>query len=249
MARFTRAGCGIQKVKFRTHCALLERVRTSKCTPGSCKEISKDKAGVERAVWCISCDPLKLCERLSSSLFRNAGPVHGKELLARFVTSPPSVKRPLPGELNDTEFQQVYTLGLSVQRVRGRWAVSAKEVHRRGQRHAETKRRQERGTGKAPERLYLGCFHFIAGELRSLCLDKEVVSRIRVYDTAERTNREHAEVFADLRGIDAKVAKMTRQQIRTRLYMLAHQRGLRKSPFLADDDPHLKALGVSLHGA
>jgi hypothetical protein len=126
--------------------------------------------------------------------------------------------------------------------------LSAKSVHRRGQRQAENKRRDEQRAGKEPERLYLGCFHFCAGELRALCLDSEVLSRIRIYDTAERTNREHAEVFADLRGIEAKAAKAMRLVIRTKLYMLARQRGLTKSPFLKEDNPHLQALGVSLHG-
>jgi hypothetical protein len=141
----------------------------------------------------------------NASFFRSAGPVQDSETLARFITTPAFIAKPLPGRLEDTFFQEIFTHGMSVQRICTRWTVARKPVHRRGEDFAESRRREERAMGKPPVRKYLGVVHLNAGDVRRAHEAVDVAPRrIRIYNTAEKGNRHHAEVMSDLGSEKAK---------------------------------------------
>lgn len=170
--------------------------------------------------------------------------MQGCESLARFVTTPPCVSRPLPGAISDSDFETVYTHGMSVQRIRARWKTQKKDAHRRAEALAALRRQSKPDETGFETRQYLGCFHFRTSEVREILLSDETTPRLRVYDTAIRGNRMHAEVFADDTALDKKRRKHVRQELRTRLLALALTQNFYKSPYLAMDDPAIRALGI-----
>jgi hypothetical protein len=211
------------------------------CFIGGCNVASN------RVQQCIDTDLDGACQRYSVCLGLSPGPVVDSETLARWVYSPPHVKRPLPGELSDVFFEDAFDNGLSVQRVLCRWNVSRDEIHRRGQQTVANDGTPNADGDIRVKRTYLGAVQFSAKELRALRAEAEQsIAELHIYDTALSDNPRHAEVMANIRGSTKKQKKMVRQQMRVHLYILANSNGIYKSPLLCDDNADLLALNMPI---
>jgi hypothetical protein len=168
------------------------------------------------------------------------------EVVARWVFTPPHVKRPLPGELSDTFFEDIDSNGMSVQRVLCHWPRSRDEVHQLGQKQvANDGVPNEHGEIRAA-RTYLGAIKFTAKELRTLNVDLPNNCHVRIYDTALPGNKKHAEVMVALQAATKKARTTARQQLRVRLYVLAQKSGVFKSPYISNNDAHLLGLNIAV---
>lgn len=192
----------------------------------------------------MKCDADAACEQHSTSTFRSYGPVTDDEVLARWILSPIHVRdMQLPGPLCDAAFSDLFTLGVSVQRIHGEWVLRRKEIHRRGEIAASQKRRAEKASGKPETRKYLGSVHLKVGAVRRAQQESlSEIRRMRVYGTAMRNDPAHAEIMGNATASAEKTAKVIRLELRTRLLDLALESGLYKSPYLSADDQDILGL-------
>ncbi len=207
-----------------------------------CKSIGTEES-TNRVEACVELDPDGACQRYSVCLKHSPGPVLDSEGLARWVFTPPHVKKPLPGEFCDSFFEEIFSTGLSIQRLHCKWSRASKEVHELGQAQVKDDGKPDANGFVRPKRTYLGAIQFSTSELRNLkAVVDDATTELHVYDTGLPANRKHAEVMARAHGGTNKKLKASRQQMRVRLMVLANQSGIYKSPFLEENDPNLLAL-------
>ena len=193
-------------------------------------------------------DPSGECQFLGTSRFASPGPVVDREWVARWIVTPAHVSTPLPGSLNsDTAFQELYTRGLSVQRIDCRWSVTGSRIHRLGERDAEKKRAAALTPSQAT-RKYLGCVKFPVSALRGLAgtrMEGETFA-FRVYESALQDDLWHAEVMGDDTPVNDKNRKRMRLEGRVGLTMLAKTSGIYPSPLLDSADADLVATELAV---
>ncbi|RYF48715.1 MAG: hypothetical protein EOO38_09500, partial [Cytophagaceae bacterium] len=119
--------------------------------------------------------------------------MNGDEVLARSVDFP--LRDDVEGGLNDSLFQDAFSVGASVQRVNS-WVAQAGDIHARYEQRASRRRNGGDGRAANPEWRYIGAVHVLASELRQIKLpDPGDDSNVRVYDTApDESDAFHADV-------------------------------------------------------
>lgn len=186
-----------------------------------------------------NCQNCKLSEH-------SPGTVSNDEWLARSIDFPLR-EDPVTG-LNDSLFQDAFTLGASIQRVPRDWAQGVQAIHDRYEERASNRR--SGGDGRTPntEWRYIGVLQVTTNELRELQLDACFrKGRVRVYDAAHSPDDPlHADVMVDASDLTAAL-KAQRKLLRVMLMTVACRRGLFVSPYLAPDDPCLQNIQIVLH--
>lgn len=214
-----------------------------------CIEIGNvSSSGSNRVTSCLALDPKNQIQRYSVSPPLSKGPVSNFEDLVRFVFTPPHVKKPLPGEISDVFFEDIFSNGLSVQRLHCRWSVMKADIHSRGVEQTKGVSNVGEDGSIRPQRKYLGVIKLSALALRGLQVhvDDGGKTSIRIYDTAMPNNIWHAECMAETLGNTNKAKKMARQQLRVRLLAEASKSGIFKSAYITASDADLMALALEI---
>lgn len=205
------------------------------------KLLSAEIANEDRVKHFVECDPSGDCQKHQLSPF-GPGPVGDDEFLARSVDFP--LRDDYEGGLNDSLFQDAFSVGASVQRVHA-WSTQANDIHARYEQRAS--RRRSGGDGRAgnPEWRYIGAVHVLASELRQIKLpDAAGKSGVRVYDTApSQSDSLHADVMVDVSQIQNNI-KQGRKLLRVMLLTAAYKRGVFLSPHVSPDDPSVQKLNA-----
>ncbi|MBC3916932.1 hypothetical protein H8L32_05540 [Undibacterium sp. CY18W] len=205
--------------------------------------LSADVQGPTRVQYFIQNDPDGACQghKISSC---SPGPVKDEEMLARSIDFP--LREDPASGLNDSLFQDAFTIGASTQRIDDDWDKSKSVVHARYEERARRRRSGEDGRSANPDWLYVGSVLFLASELRESQLDAvQRAGRIRIYDTAHSSDDPfHADVMVS--ADDLQTNKQLRKLLRVILMTKACKRGLFVSPSLAPDDQRLKNIKIEL---
>ncbi len=197
----------------------------------------------ERVAFFISNDLEGECQKHKVSEYA-PGHVDDEEVLARSIDFP--LRHDPATGIDDSLFQDAFSMGASTQRIHGDSADAVLAIHRRYEDRASRRRSGEDGRRANPEWHYLGSVQVKAGDLRSLQLNgMERKGRVRVYDAAHNAEDPlHADVMVDSSDL---AAKAQRKLLRVMLMTVACRRGLYVSPFLAPDHPSLKCIQMQMH--
>lgn len=152
------------------------------------------------------------------------GPVKDSEALARFVFCPAHVdkSRETLGAVDETLFNDVLSIGGSVNRLIETNNEITHALHARGEAVAEDVRTGDNGRQPQPDRHYLGAVRLLAEDVRAICFDT-VANRVRIYDTSLGPEDPlHGDIVANTNGL----TKTNRKELRVRLFMLAQRSGL-----------------------
>ena len=168
------------------------------------------------------------------------GCVSDGEVVVRSIDFP--AREDIAGGINESLFQDAFTVGASVQRLAGTWEDSRGAIHQRFEARAVGRREGQDGRPANPDWKYVACTQIPVSALRAVQLDEAPkVARIRAYDAADRPDDPlHADVIADDAGLDRRLRKL----LRVKLMTLATSRGIYLSPFLPHDDPARTKLGA-----
>lgn len=196
---------------------------------------------IERVTHFITSDPDGDCQEQKSSQYSPSYVGHG-ELLARSIDFP--LREEPNGGINETLFQDAFTIGASVQRISENWEQCKDDIHNRYEDRASKRRLGEDGRSPNNEWCYIGSVHVTAGELRNLQLAVIRKGRVRVYDAAHTPEDPlHADVMVDASNLD----KPSRKLLRVMLMNVACRRGLYVSPHISPSDPALLTSQMTLH--
>lgn len=172
------------------------------------------------------------------------GPVKDSEALARFVFCPAHLdkSRGTLGAVDETLFNDVLTIGGSVNRLIETNNEITQTLHAQGEVTAEGVRKGVNGRPPQPDREYLGAVRLLAEDVRAINFDT-VAHRVRVYDTSLGPEDPlHGDIVANTNGL----TKTNRKELRVRLFMLAQKSGLFVSHLYAGTYD-LKECGLALN--
>lgn len=208
---------------------------------------SKDTADANKRVeHVIAIDPEGECQKHRVSEC-SPGPVADDEVIARSIDFPLR-QDPITG-INDSLFQDAFTMGASTQRVLGEWSEVGRAVHDRYEARASRRRTGEDGRLANNEWRYIGAVHVTARELRELQLEDapRKMGRVRVYDAGHTANDSlHADVMVDASDLTGEL-KAQRKLLRVKLMTVACRRGLFLSPHLPANDPSIVDIQIPLN--
>jgi hypothetical protein len=194
----------------------------------------------------IALDPNGECQQHRVSEF-SPGPVADDEVIARSIDFPLR-QDPVSG-INDSLFQDAFTMGASSQRVQGEWNEVGRAVHDRYEARARRRRSGDDGRPANSEWRYIGAVHVTARELRELQLDgaPQKIGRVRVYDAGHSADDSlHADVMVDASDLTGGL-KAQRKLLRVKLMTVACRRGLFVSPHLPANDPNIVDIQIPLN--
>lgn len=187
----------------------------------------------ERAVHFITIDPDGEWQQKKVSQYSPSHVKH-EELLARSIDFP--LRQEPRGGINDSLFQDAFTIGASVQRIPNEWEQCMHDIHSRYEERANNRRLGIDGREPNNEWRYIGSVHITAGELRSIQTQVFRKCRVRVYDAGyTQDNALHADVIVDANDLDKSLRKL----LRVMLMNEACRRGLYVSPYIAPLDDAL----------